>query len=121
MYPPIFKAVAADAGATAVLGTAPVRLFPWGEAPQGVAKPYAVWRVITGSPENYLAGRPDIDGFTLQVDVYGATGSSVKDAAKAIRDAIELKAHIVRWGSQDTDPDTGNKHISFDVDWLTPR
>lgn len=121
MYPQIFKAVASSPAATAVLGAAPVRFYPFGEAPQDVVHPYAVWRVISGSPENYLAGRPDIDGFGLQVDVYGSDANSVVDAARAVRDAVELRAHITRWGGQDRDPDTRNYHISFDVDWLTPR
>lgn len=121
MYPPIYAVCSADTGVTALLGSPP-RLYPFGEAPQGVATPYAVWRVVTGSPENYLAGRPDIDGWTIQVDVYDAgSGTNVINVAKAIRDAVELKARIGRWGGQDRDPDTGSYHVSFDVDWMTPR
>lgn len=121
MFPPIFSVCAADAGVTAVLGSSPTRLYPFGEAPQGVTAPYAVWQVISGAPENYLADRPDLDGYTVQVDVYGDTDTQVAGAATAIRDAIELKSHIVRWGGQSRDPDTNRYRISFDSDWLTPR
>lgn len=121
MQPPIFPVCAGAVSVTALLGTAPTRLYPFGEAPQRVALPYAVWRHIGGSPENTLDSPPDIDQFSLQVDIYAATGSSATDVAKAIRDAIEPHAHIVRWGNQDTDPDTGNKHVGFDVDWHVPR
>ncbi|APC45952.1 hypothetical protein QHH_40 [Halomonas phage QHHSV-1] len=121
MQPPIFPVCAADPAVTALLGTGPTRLYPFGEAPQGVALPYAVWQVVTGSPENFLGDRPDIDGLTVQVDVYAATGSSAIEVAEALRDAIEPHAHIVRWGGQETDPDTSRRRIGFDVDWFVPR
>lgn len=121
MQPPIFVASTLSPAVTALLGTDPTRFYPFGEAPSGTALPYAVWQVISGSPENYLAGRPDMDGWTLQIDVYADTGSSASDAARAIRDAIELKAHIVRWGQQERDRETNRFRISFDVEWLDPR
>ena len=121
MFAPIFSVCAADAGVVALLGTAPTRLYPFGEAPQDTVKPYAVWQMITGSPENYLAGRPDVDGFTMQVDVYAPTATAVRDVARALRNAIELKANIVRWGGESKDSATKIYHYSFDVDWLVPR
>lgn len=121
MFPPIFQVAAADHGVTALLGTAPVRLWPFGEAPEGTPLPYAVWQLVSGSPENYLAGRPDMDGFTLQIDVYAATGSSARAVGAALRDAIELTAHVTRWGGESRDEETNRYRLSFDVDWLTPR
>ena len=121
MFPPIFQVAAADPGVTALLGIDPVRLYPFGEAPEGAALPYAVWQLVSGSPENYLAGRPDIDGFTLQIDVYAASGSSARAVGAALRDSIELRAHITRWGGESKDEETGRYRLSFDVDWLTPR
>ncbi|KAB0504699.1 DUF3168 domain-containing protein [Pseudomonas moorei] len=117
---PIFAVCAADAGIQALLGVIP-RLYPFGEAPEGVTKPYAVWQLVTGSPENYLAGRPDLDGFTLQVDVYAATASSARAVADAISHAIELKAYVVRWGGETKDTPTKLYRSSFDIDWLVPR
>lgn len=121
MFPPIFATCAADPAVTALLGTAPTRLYPFGEAPQGVAYPYAVWQTVGGAPESYLAGRPDLDGYRLQVDVYAETGSSARAVAEALRDAIELNANITRWGGESSDSETGRCRISFDVDWLTHR
>lgn len=121
MFPPIFQVAASDPGVTALLGTGPVRLYPFGEAPEGTPLPYAVWQLVSGSPENYLAGRPDMDGFTLQVDVYAATGASARAVGAALRDSIELRAHITRWGGESKDEATGRYRLSFDVDWLTPR
>jgi hypothetical protein len=98
-----------------------MRLYSFGEAPDNVAKPYAVWQLVNGSPENYLAGRPDADGFTLQVDVYGSTGPSSRSVRDAIRDAIELQAYVTRWGGETRDPTTKNYRTSFDVDWIVRR
>lgn len=44
-----------------------------------------------------------------------------RDVAKAIRNAIELKATITRWGGDSHDPKTQTYRYSFDVDWLVPR
>ena len=122
MKAPIFEVCSQDAGVTALLGAgADLRLYSFGEAPDGVVKPYAVWQLVNGTPENYLAGRPDADGFTLQVDVYGATGTSSRQVREAIRDAIELRAYVTRWGGESRDPTTNNYRTSFDVDWIVQR
>lgn len=122
MTPPIFQLCSQAAAVTALLGVgANLRLYSFGEAPEGVAKPYAVWQLVNGEPENYLAGRPDADGFTLQVDVYGTTSTSARQVRDAIRDAIELRANVTRWGAEGRDPATKNYRTSFDVDWIVRR
>lgn len=121
MNPPIFQVCAAAAGVTALLGTGPTRLFPFGNAPQGVTLPYAVWQMVSGSPENYLGEVPDIDQYTIQIDVYANRGSTARQVAEALRDAIEPQAHIVGWNGESTDPDTGHKRYGFDVEWHVPR
>lgn len=82
-----------------VLGTNPVRLYPFGMQDDNIVYPYAVWQNIGGSPENYLNQRPDADHYSLQVDVYGDTDTDVIAVARALRDAIEGKAYITRWGA----------------------
>lgn len=121
MYAPIFKIASASPGVQAVLGVEPTRLYPFGEAPEGVALPYAVWQGIGGAPENYLGGRPDMDQFALQVDVYGATAESVRQVGAALRNAIELHAHITRWSGERKDATTGRYRLTFDVDWYVER
>ncbi|WP_109512781.1 DUF3168 domain-containing protein [Pseudomonas ovata] len=122
MDAPIFSVCSTDPEVTALLGAGiDCRLYSFGEAPEGTLKPYVVWSLITGSPENYLAGRPDVDGFTLQVDVYAVTGGTIGAVTKAMRDAIEPHAYIVRWGATDRDPKTKDPHRSFDVDWIVQR
>lgn len=122
MEPPIFAVCSSNPGVAALIGSGiDCRLFSFGEAPEKIQKPYAVWNLISGSPENYLAGRPDTDGFTLQVDVYAATGSAILAVTKALCAAIEPIACIVRWGATDRDPVTKDYHRSFDVDWIVRR
>lgn len=121
MYPPIFQLAAQDAAVKAALGTNPTRLFLFGLAPEGVADPYAVWQVTGGAPENYLAGRPCIDGFTVQIDVYGNAVTQVRAAAKALRDALELHAYVVSWRGETRDPETKRYRSSFDMSWYVNR
>lgn len=121
MIPPIFTICAAASGVTALLGTKPVRLFPFGEAPEKVAAPYAVWQLVGGAPENYLGTLPDLDLLPTQVDVYGDSAASVLAVAAALRTAIEPHAHITRWRGQTRDAETGRYRFSFDVDWFVPR
>jgi len=121
MFAPIFPVVAGSAAVTAVLGSAPVRFWPFGEAPENSVLPYSVWQQVSGSPENYLGDLPDLDSYTLQIDVYASTGSSARAAAKAIRDAIEPHAHIVAWRGESRETETKLYRYSFDVEWMTPR
>ena len=121
MTAPIFEVVAADAGVQAVLGTNPVRFYPFGSAPQNSQLAYAVWQVVGGSPENYLAGRPDVDNFTLQVDAYGDDALVTRGVVEALRDAIELHANITLWLGESQDPATKRWRSSFRLDWITRR
>ena len=115
MYAPIFQVIAAVPAVTALLGTGPVRFWPFGEGEEDAPRPYAVWQTITGNAENYLDQVPDSDAYTLQVDVYADSAASVRDAARALRDAIEPHAHIVAWRGESREPDTKLYRYSFDV------
>lgn len=119
--PPIFATCRESAAVTALLGAAPLRLYEFGFAPQGVAYPYAVWQVVGGSPENYIDRVPDIDSVTVQVDAYAKTASTARAVAIALRDAIEPVAHVVAWRGESRDPETHNFRVSFDVDWFVHR
>ncbi|HDZ1148113.1 DUF3168 domain-containing protein [Klebsiella pneumoniae] len=121
MIAPIFAVCAASQAVRDLLGSNPVRLYPFGMQDDNIVYPYAVWQNIGGSPENYLNQRPDADHYSLQVDVYGDTDTDVIAAARALRDAIEGKAYITRWGAQSRDPVTMRYRYSFDVDWITTR
>lgn len=121
MAPPLFSVCAAASAVTALLGTSPVRLWPFGEAIQGAAKPYAVWQVFGGAPENYLGQVPDSDRFSIQVDVYAETVASARSVAEALRDAIEPHAHVTAWRGESRDTETRLFRFSFDVSWIVQR
>ncbi|MGQ2994283.1 DUF3168 domain-containing protein [Variovorax sp.] len=124
MYPPIFPTIRASAAVRALLGEDPVRFYQFGQAPQGVKCPYAVWRRVGGLPENFIDTPPDADSFTLQVDVYasGPQGAQVaRNVALALRDPIERVAYITNWLGESTDPQTSNPTFTFQVDWIVPR
>lgn len=125
MFPPVFKAVNVPA-VQQHLKTArgPLRFYAFGEAPQKVEYPYAVWRTVAGTPGNYLADRPDHDAAMLQIDVFASPsqGSSVvRAAAVALRDAIEGHAYVTSWRGESRDPDTKSYRVSFDISWIVRR
>lgn len=121
MYPPIFIAARNSAAVRAALGDPLPRMRPFGQIEQDIPRPYAVWQVVSGSPENYLAQVPDMDQYTIQIDVYGTTADSVRQAAKALRDAVERYSYVTRWGGENRDTETQLYRISFDVDWFVNR
>ena len=65
MYAPIFALLRAAAGVTSIIGSAPCRAYPFGNAPDQVTKPYITWQAVGGSPENYLKDSPNIDRYSL--------------------------------------------------------
>lgn len=121
MYPPLFSIVSVDAGVQAVLGSDPVRVYPFGSAPEISIMPYAVWQIVGGTPENYIDTTPDIDSFYVQVDVYAESGSSARSSAEALRDALEGSAHIVAWRGEIKDNTTLHYRYSFDINFFTAR
>lgn len=121
MIPPIFPLCIASPPVLLAFGATPTRVYPFGLIEGAPGWPYAVWQTVSGSPENYLAQRPDVDALTTQVDVYAKNEESLIQAAKALRDAFEPRGYITRWGSQMLDPETKLLRLSFDVDWLVPR
>lgn len=121
MIPPIFTICAAVPAVTNLIGLSPVRLYPFGLAPQGVLKPYVTWQTISGSPENYLGNLPDADSWTVQVDVWADTAAKVLDVARALRDALEPNAYITGWGNQSQERDTMLYRYPFTVDFIVTR
>jgi hypothetical protein len=127
MIPPIFPTVNVPAvQALLKTGNGELRFYAWGMAPDNVQKPYAVWRQVFGTPENYLADRPDIDSFTTQIDVYaadvpGQRAPMARAIAGAISYAIEGATYITSWIGDSRDPDTKNYVVTFQADWLVPR
>ncbi len=120
MFPPIYELAIAAAPVKALLGQQP-RLYLFGEAPPNVQVPYAVWQQGGGAPENYLGQRPDMDGYSVQLDVYGRTAAESRSVAQAIRDAVEGDAYVTSWNGESRDSETRNYRYSFTVEFLESR
>ncbi|HCB3503276.1 TPA: DUF3168 domain-containing protein [Citrobacter amalonaticus] len=121
MIAPFFTVCSANLKVKELLGDDPVRIYPFGMHDDNLVYPYAVWQNIDGEPENYLKQNPDIDRYSIQVDVYGDTDEDTVAVARSLRDAIQSKAYITRWNAQGRDPETLKYRYSFDVDWLVNR
>jgi len=121
MFPPVFEIVADSSAVTSLLGTAPVRFYPFGQAPQQPVLPYAVWQTVTGEPENYLNDTPDVDRFGIQIDVYASTGAVARQLAAALRDAVEPQAYVTSWRGEGRDAETLHYSYSFDVSFHVIR
>jgi len=121
MIAPFFSVCSVNLKVKELLGDDPVRIYPFGMHDDNLVYPYAVWQNIDGEPENYLKQNPDIDRYSIQVDVYGDTDENTIAVARALRDAIQSKAYITRWNAQGRDPETLKYRYSFDVDWLVNR
>ena len=123
MTPPIFVLCSADTTLQGLLtsGAGHFKLYPFGEAPELTDDPYVVWQVIDGSPENYISNVPDIDAYTIQVDVYADEASESRAIAAAIQNVIESVAHVTRYNGEWRDPDTRAYRCSFSVDWFVDR
>ena len=119
-YPPFFATCSGNAGLTALIGTNPVRCYLFGEAdPPPPEKPYMVWQVIGGAPENHLSGAPVIGLFTTQVDIYGQTAASARAVSAAFQTAIASAAYVTGYGGEYREADTGLYRLTITVDWFT--
>lgn len=118
----LFPHISGSASCRALLGTPPkMRFYAFGEAPQGVQKPYAVWQMIFGTPANYLGQLPDLDGSRVQVDVYADTQEEALAAAIAIRDALEPHGYLVNFADRGRDATTRNYGYMLDFDFQIAR
>jgi len=118
---PFYTVCKADPTVQSLLGGTSPRIYPFGQAPQNVTKPYVVYQWIGGAPFNMLNCRPDADQASLQVDVYGLTTQSTTAVAKAIRYAIELDSYITSYRGDTREEDTLLYRTSFDMDWIVNR
>jgi hypothetical protein len=119
MFPNLFALLRADSAVTAILGTAPMRFYRHGEAPQNVAAPYVTQRVIDGVPENHLDGLPPVDRCLIQVSLWSPnTGSDLtafEVLCNAVRDCIEARWHITDAREMGRDPVTSRYRVDLDV------
>lgn len=118
----VFELAKADAGVQALLASGPkTRFYGFGEAPQNVVKPYAIWQLVGGFPENKLAHRPDEDTFTIQIDAYGDKPDDARSVGIALRSALELDGYLTSYNFEGREPDTRLYRFSFTMEFMMPR
>lgn len=121
MNPDLFPILMASSAVTALLGTTPLKVYPWGRAPQNVQVPYAVYGVYNGNPENYLDTIPDIDNKGTQVDIYDDDPLRCEQIATAIRDAVEPFAHMTSFSTPDRESETDYYSCRLEFDFWENR
>lgn len=121
MMSPVFNILNNSAPVKALLGTSPLRVFPWGQAPPNSVKPYATYGVFNGNPENYLDCPADIDRLGTQIDIWASSGRSCEDCFNAIRTALEGIGHLIGFQSalRDSETQLYTARMEFDF-WGEP-
>lgn len=121
MTPAVFAMLKDDAGVAAQFGAGAARVYVPGDVPEGATTPYASWQTISGTAENYLSERPDMDAFRVQFDVYASTRPAAKVAAEALRDALEPHGHQISFNLDERDDTTKLYRMSFDFEFWQSR
>ena len=98
-----------------------VRVFPFGQAPDGQHGTYAVYQIAGGAPQNLLSERPDMDDMRLQFDVYAEAQATCAAAATALQRALELHGHQVSFNVSAREEDANAWRIGFDFEFWQPR
>jgi hypothetical protein len=118
---PLFPLLAANTAVTSLLGLNPVRLYPFGQAPENSPRPYATYGVYNGIPENYVTNTPDIDNAGTQIDVWAKDAASCMAVFNAIRDCLEPHAHMTSFRYAERDYDTQLYHAVLEFDFWVNR
>jgi hypothetical protein len=121
MLPDLFTLLKANTPVKNLLGTTQLRVFPAGRAPEESIRPYAVYSVVNGTPENYLSGTPSIDNIGTQISVYAETFDSLINCFNAIRNALEPHAHMTNYATPDQDADTNLFSCRMEFDFWDKR
>lgn len=117
MNPNIFQLLKADSAVTALLGTSPLRVFPFSEAPQNSLKPYVTYGIYNANPENYIDTIPDIDQLSTQIDIWGDTSKSCEQCFNAIRSALEVHGHMTNYSALSRDTETKLFRVTMEFDF----
>ena len=84
----LFTRLSTFAGLTALIGTAPVRLFPV-IMPEGTVKPAVTYQLISGPREAAMGSDPGLVHARYQFTAWDITNLSVRNVIKQVRLALE--------------------------------
>lgn len=68
------------------------RFYPQGAVPDGVARPYGTYFVVSETPDNVLQGNGTFANSRVQIDVYADTYAAARAAWTLVRDAMASSA-----------------------------
>lgn len=105
----------------ALLGSNPLRVYPWGRAPENPRLPYVVYTMYSASPENYLGTRGDIDRKSVQVNIYADTAARNTSCFNAIRNSLEGKAYLTTYRANEVDEDKDTYSTIMEFDFWESR
>lgn len=118
MLPPIYAILTSAAPVTAIVAQ---RIFPHGEAPQGILEPYVTWFVVSAPPEIVLDGTPPHDAFTIQVDCWHQDSAGLLSLASSVRSALEAQCNVTNMILNQRDAETRLYRIALQLDYFLNR
>jgi hypothetical protein len=99
----VFAELSAAPDVVAVLGTAPMRLYP-NRLRQGTTYPAATYQIVNDVPAGSLGGyTARLRNVRMQVDAYGQTYTDADDVADAVCEALKSREDVkdgLRWTSR---------------------
>ena len=117
----IFPLLFSSNDVKALLGSAPLRVYGWGQAPPDSVIPYVTFGVVSGVPQNHLDSVPDMDLAATQVDIWAATEDSSRACFAAIRDVLEAYAHMTSFSTEEFDNETKLYRTRMEFDFFEAR
>ncbi len=117
---PVVPTLKASAAVTALLGSAPLRVYE-DIAPDNTQLPYAVWQVVSGTPENNLDCPANIDQVSFQIVVYDTDQRRVQTVRAAIRAALEPHCYVTNIHPSGYETATKLFSRGFDANWYLDR
>lgn len=76
---------AAFAGLTALIGSAPMRLYPIGAASQNSARPYVTYQLISGPRVHAMGSDPGVAHPRFQLSCWDDTSTGARNVADQVR------------------------------------
>lgn len=107
MFPPVFALMNASSAVKALIGSSPVRCWEDVVPQETPARPYLVWSIVGGVPENYLDQVPTMDSGRVRIGVWSTSVTERRTLANAVIAAIEPSAHMVGIPVGTYEPETG--------------
>lgn len=126
MYPDVFKIASQIPGIGALLGSTPLRFWPFEKAPgpnePGYGVPYATHYLPYGSAENNLSAPAEMDTFAVQFDVFAGSASQARQVAKTLRDAFEAgHGYVIGYNGESWEQGTGLYRLTFTMEFWESR